>query len=124
MFSVMKVSFKVYIIRVQADESAMKKMATSNVLIVGMKGLGVEIGKLLLALQVEHKADVIAKNVALAGVKTVTVYDPSPVEIADLGTQVRCQVIGSDYVLRFSSSCEKQILENQELRSLHQDWQS
>ncbi|OXB40053.1 hypothetical protein LQV05_000119 [Cryptococcus neoformans] len=50
---------------------AMKKMATSNVLIVGMKGLGVEI----------------AKNVALAGVKTVTIYDPSAVEIADLGTQ-------------------------------------
>ncbi|ORY32545.1 putative ubiquitin activating enzyme [Naematelia encephala] len=50
---------------------AMKKMATSNVLIVGMKGLGVEI----------------AKNVALAGVKTVTIYDPNPVEIADLGTQ-------------------------------------
>jgi ubiquitin-activating enzyme E1 len=32
--------------------------------------------------------DSIAKNIALAGVKTVTVYDPSPVEIADLGTQV------------------------------------
>jgi molybdopterin/thiamine biosynthesis adenylyltransferase len=30
----------------EADRSAMKKMATSNVLIVGMKGLGVEIGKL------------------------------------------------------------------------------
>lgn len=29
----------------------------------------------------------IAKNVALAGVKTVTIYDPSAVEIADLGTQ-------------------------------------
>jgi molybdopterin/thiamine biosynthesis adenylyltransferase len=28
----------------------MKKMATSNVLIVGMKGLGVEIGKLALAI--------------------------------------------------------------------------
>ena len=27
----------------------MKKMATSNVLIVGMKGLGVEIGKLSIA---------------------------------------------------------------------------
>jgi ubiquitin-activating enzyme E1 len=51
---------------------AMKKMANSNVLIVGMKGLGVEI----------------AKNVALAGVKSVTIYDPAPVEIADLGTQV------------------------------------
>ncbi|WVR07187.1 hypothetical protein IAU60_004228 [Kwoniella sp. DSM 27419] len=50
---------------------AMKKMASSNVLIVGMKGLGVEI----------------AKNVALAGVKTVTIYDPAPTEIADLGTQ-------------------------------------
>jgi len=50
---------------------AMKKMATSNILIVGMKGLGVEI----------------AKNVALAGVKSVTIYDPNPVEIADLGTQ-------------------------------------
>ncbi|TXT08346.1 uncharacterized protein COLE_05270 [Cutaneotrichosporon oleaginosum] len=49
----------------------MKKMANSNVLIVGMKGLGVEI----------------AKNVALAGVKSVTIYDPAPVEIADLGTQ-------------------------------------
>lgn len=50
---------------------AMKKMATSNVLVVGMKGLGVEI----------------AKNIALAGVKSVTIYDPAPVEIADLGTQ-------------------------------------
>lgn len=34
------------------------------------------------------KLNTVAKNVALAGVKTVTVYDPSPVEIADLGTQV------------------------------------
>lgn len=31
---------------------------------------------------------IVAKNVALAGVKSVTVYDPFPVEIADLGTQV------------------------------------
>ncbi|KAL7421709.1 E1 ubiquitin-activating protein [Cryptotrichosporon argae] len=54
-------------------DSTMKKMASSNVLVVGMKGLGIEI----------------AKNVALAGVKSVTIYDPSPVEIADLGTQVR-----------------------------------
>ncbi|BEJ01563.1 hypothetical protein CcaverHIS631_0602450 [Cutaneotrichosporon cavernicola] len=50
---------------------AMKKMANSNVLVVGMKGLGVEI----------------AKNIALAGVKSVTIYDPAPVEIADVGTQ-------------------------------------
>lgn len=50
---------------------AMKRMSTSNVLIVGLKGLGVEI----------------AKNVCLAGVKSVTLFDPSPVELADLSAQ-------------------------------------
>ncbi|CAG8452464.1 12540_t:CDS:10 [Ambispora gerdemannii] len=50
---------------------AMKKMGTSNVLIVGLKGLGVEI----------------AKNIILAGVKSVTLYDPEPVKICDLSTQ-------------------------------------
>eukprot|EP00842_Homolaphlyctis_polyrhiza_P004144 jgi/Hompol1/4730/HPOL_003853-RA len=49
----------------------MQKMSVSNVLIVGLKGLGVEI----------------AKNVILAGVKSVTLYDPEPVEIADLSSQ-------------------------------------
>jgi len=50
---------------------AMKKMSSSNILIMGLKGLGVEI----------------AKNIILAGVKSVTLYDPSPVEIADLSAQ-------------------------------------
>ncbi|CAG9980461.1 unnamed protein product [Clonostachys byssicola] len=50
---------------------AMKRMGASNVLIVGLKGLGVEI----------------AKNIALAGVKSLTLYDPSPVEISDLSSQ-------------------------------------
>ncbi|CAI2176207.1 9623_t:CDS:10 [Funneliformis geosporum] len=50
---------------------AMKKMGSSNVLIVGLKGLGVEI----------------AKNVVLAGVKSVTLYDPESVRISDLSTQ-------------------------------------
>jgi ubiquitin-activating enzyme E1 len=40
------------------------------------------------AIVCQGPADSSAKNIALAGVKTVTVYDPSPVEIADLGTQV------------------------------------
>ncbi|KIP07009.1 hypothetical protein PHLGIDRAFT_71743 [Phlebiopsis gigantea 11061_1 CR5-6] len=51
---------------------AMKRMAVSNVLIIGLKGLGVEI----------------AKNIILAGVKSVTVFDPEPVEIKDLSSQV------------------------------------
>ncbi|KAJ3412956.1 hypothetical protein HDV05_008671 [Chytridiales sp. JEL 0842] len=50
---------------------AMLAMSQSNVLIVGLKGLGVEI----------------AKNVILAGVKSVTLYDVAPVEIADLSSQ-------------------------------------
>ncbi|KDQ29073.1 hypothetical protein PLEOSDRAFT_1063833 [Pleurotus ostreatus PC15] len=50
---------------------AMKRMAVSNVLIVGVKGLGVEI----------------AKNIVLAGVKSVTIFDPEPVTIQDLSTQ-------------------------------------
>ncbi|KAF9086437.1 hypothetical protein BGX23_008884 [Mortierella sp. AD031] len=50
---------------------AMKKMSTSNILIIGLKGLGIEI----------------AKNVVLAGVKSVTLYDPAPVQLTDLSTQ-------------------------------------
>ncbi|EPQ25827.1 uncharacterized protein PFL1_06924 [Pseudozyma flocculosa PF-1] len=50
---------------------AMKRMAVSNVLVVGLKGLGAEI----------------AKNIALAGVKSITIFDPTPVSISDLSTQ-------------------------------------
>ncbi|KIY01325.1 uncharacterized protein Z520_02877 [Fonsecaea multimorphosa CBS 102226] len=50
---------------------AMKRMGASNVLIVGLKGLGVEI----------------AKNIALAGVKSLTLFDPNPVAISDLSSQ-------------------------------------
>lgn len=50
---------------------AMKKMANSNVLIVGLQGLGIEI----------------AKNIVLAGVKSLTLHDPGKTEIADLSAQ-------------------------------------
>ncbi|GAA5918144.1 hypothetical protein JCM6882_007288 [Rhodosporidiobolus microsporus] len=50
---------------------AMKRMAASDVLIVGLSGLGVEI----------------AKNICLAGVKSVTLSDATPVTVPDLGTQ-------------------------------------
>jgi ubiquitin-activating enzyme E1 len=49
----------------------MKRMGASNVLIVGLKGLGVEI----------------AKNIALAGVKSLSLYDPAPASISDLSSQ-------------------------------------
>lgn len=50
---------------------AMRRMQASNVLICGMGGLGVEI----------------AKNVVLAGVKSVTIYDTCNVSYDDLSTQ-------------------------------------
>ncbi|XP_037069902.1 ubiquitin-like modifier-activating enzyme 1 isoform X3 [Pollicipes pollicipes] len=50
---------------------AMQRMAASNILISGLRGLGVEI----------------AKNVILSGVKRVTLHDPGTVEVADLGSQ-------------------------------------
>lgn len=43
-------------------KSAMKKMATSNVLIVGMKGLGVEIGTLAKSGQAGKEADLFSKE--------------------------------------------------------------
>lgn len=51
---------------------AMKRMQNSNVLISGMRGLGVEI----------------AKNVILAGVRSVTVHDQGVAEWRDLSSQV------------------------------------
>lgn len=50
---------------------AMKRMAASNVLIIGVQGLGVEI----------------AKDIVLAGVKSVTIFDPEPVTVQDLSSQ-------------------------------------
>ncbi|KAI9787278.1 MAG: hypothetical protein M1816_007692 [Peltula sp. TS41687] len=50
---------------------AMKRMGKSSVLVAGLKGLGVEI----------------AKNIALAGVKSLTLFDPAPVAISDLSSQ-------------------------------------
>ncbi|XP_078066021.1 ubiquitin-like modifier-activating enzyme 1 [Mustelus asterias] len=50
---------------------AMKRMKNSNVLIAGMRGLGVEI----------------AKNITLGGVKSVTVHDEGNTEWNDLSSQ-------------------------------------
>lgn len=50
---------------------AMRRMAKSDVFISGMKGLGVEV----------------AKNVILAGVKSVTIHDDGVCEMGDLSSQ-------------------------------------
>lgn len=52
-------------------KEAMLKMQESRVLVIGLKGLGVEI----------------AKNIALAGVKSLSLYDPESVQLSDLSSQ-------------------------------------
>ena len=57
---------------------AMRRMQHSNVMISGMKGLGIEI----------------AKNVVLGGVKSVTIHDDGNTEWLDLSSQVCNCIIG------------------------------
>lgn len=51
---------------------AMRRMQNSNVLISGMRGLGIEV----------------AKNVVLGGVKSVTIHDTGNADWIDLSSQV------------------------------------
>lgn len=60
-------------VRYVLGHDAMKRMQSSNVLISGLRGLGVEI----------------AKNVILGGVKSVTLHDEGVAEWRDLSSQVR-----------------------------------
>ena len=53
----------------------MGKLIKMNVVIVGMRGVGVEI----------------AKNLILAGPKSVHLYDPDLVRANDLGANFYCQ---------------------------------
>jgi ubiquitin-activating enzyme E1 len=52
-------------------EEALKRLQSSRVLLIGLKGLGVEI----------------AKNIVLMGVASLTIHDPNPVQIGDLSSQ-------------------------------------
>ena len=77
---------------------SMRRMAASNILIVGVAGLGVEIGAPAVRSRVvfcgaccglcKRCARVpAAKNVILAGVKSVTLLDDGTVETRDLSAQ-------------------------------------
>lgn len=52
-------------------KEAMQKMSQSNILLIGLQGVGIEI----------------AKNLILTGVAAVYLYDNDPVQISDLSTQ-------------------------------------
>ena len=54
-------------------QETMGKLILMDVLLVGLRGLGVEI----------------AKNLILAGPRSVTIFDPTPTTIEDTGYNVR-----------------------------------
>ena len=64
-------------------KEAMKELKNNSILISGINGLGVEI----------------AKNIILAGVKSVTIHDDVSVSYDDLASQVRSYFINSLYSL-------------------------
>ena len=68
---------------------AMKRMGASHVLIAGLRGLGVEIGILSRSFlfQCSQLTVSLAKNIALAGVKSLALFDPAPAEVSDLSSQ-------------------------------------
>ena len=77
---------------------AMRKMNASNVLISGVKGLGIEIGLWQFfcefgrfpVARLPYSFSSTAKNVILGGVKSLTIHDPESVQLQDLGSQVGC----------------------------------
>ena len=72
---------------------AMLRMQQANVLIIGLRGLGVEL----------------AKDVILAGVKSVTLWDNQAVQISDLGSQFF--LLESDIGKSRAKSCIKKLAE-------------
>ena len=71
-------------------------MNASNVLISGMKGLGIEIGAP--RAPPATRSHPAAKNVALGGVKSLTIHDPEPVALRDLSSQffLRAEDVGKN----------------------------
>jgi len=67
----------------------MRKMNASNILISGMKGLGVEI----------------AKNLILGGVKSCVLHDTEPVHISDLASQVKPCFPKHSFLINMGSNC-------------------
>lgn len=73
---------------------AMKRMQNSNVLISGLRGLGVEI----------------AKNVILGGVKSVTLHDEGVAEWQDLSSQVNVFPFWQGHLQYYLACIDKYII--------------
>ncbi|GAB1603006.1 ubiquitin-like modifier-activating enzyme 6 [Argonauta hians] len=76
-------------------DTAMKKMAQTSVLLYGVGGLGIEI----------------AKNIVLAGIKSLTIHDDKISSVADLGTQFFLRLDDVTSGLKRDEACCKRIAE-------------
>lgn len=76
-------------------DTAMKRMAKSDILLIGLGGLGVEI----------------AKNITLAGVKSLTLQDNEVCSVQDLGTQFFIKETDVVNELNRASACANLIAE-------------
>lgn len=65
----------------------MKKISQLKILIIGLRGLGIEI----------------AKNIIVSGPKSVTIFDPNKIEINDLGSNF--YLLEKDIGKRRDESC-------------------
>ncbi len=92
--------------QIMLGEAAMKKMAKSSVLISGLGGLGVEIGNDSPCWWKETLS-FPAKNVALAGVKALTLNDTQKTSWLDLSTNF--YLSPNDIGKNRAQSCSKKI---------------
>eukprot|EP00106_Octopus_bimaculoides_P021056 XP_014788498.1 PREDICTED: ubiquitin-like modifier-activating enzyme 6 [Octopus bimaculoides] len=76
-------------------DTAMKRMAQASVLLYGVGGLGIEI----------------AKNIVLAGIKSLTIHDDKVATVTDLGTQFFLDENDVNSGLNRAEACCKRIAE-------------
>ncbi|CAI9728990.1 ubiquitin-like modifier-activating enzyme 6 [Octopus vulgaris] len=76
-------------------DTAMKRMAQASVLLYGVGGLGIEI----------------AKNIVLAGIKSLTIHDDKVATVTDLGTQFFLHENDVNSGLNRAEACCKRIAE-------------
>jgi molybdopterin/thiamine biosynthesis adenylyltransferase len=86
----------------------MAKITKTEVLVVGLTGLGVEYGmKLIFCGATSILTHPVAKNTILAGVKAVVLHDDEPTTYTDLSSQV-CSILNSNAFFRLSTKINLQ----------------
>jgi len=97
-------------------QDTLRKLQQSSVLVIGMKGLGIEIGwysfNILQYCTYSNRATpkYEAKNLILMGIQGLSIFDDEPVEIADLSANVcsKYSIFALALLTSFSSFWKKE----------------